>query len=99
MEAFLHPDTRQLAADALDRPGVGGRRFAALTAALGRVLDDYSLVRFVPLDITDDENVTDLLTVIDNTIQYGEDLEVRTESLEDLTEDKGDDAGGGGGNE
>nr|CRZ23542.1 Bm9284 [Brugia malayi] len=32
-------------------------------------------VRFVPLDIGDDESISDLLLLIDNTIQHGEDLE------------------------
>lgn len=33
-------------------------------------------VRFVPLDIEDDESISDLLSLIDSTIQHGEDLEV-----------------------
>ena len=32
-------------------------RYGELTVALGRVLDDYSLVKFFPLDITNEENV------------------------------------------
>ena len=35
-----------------------------MSAALGRLLDDYSLVKFFPLDITNEENVVDLLTVV-----------------------------------
>ena len=50
-----------------------------------------SLVKFFPLDPTDESNVNDLLITVDNTIQYGEDLEVRTESKEDLTEIGGED--------
>ena len=38
------------------------------------------------MDPTDEGNVSDLLITVDNTIQYGEDLEVRTESKEDLTQ-------------
>jgi len=85
LEAFLHPDARELLADA--RTSAGGR-YASLTAALGRVLEDYSLVRFHPLDPRDEDNVADLLQAIDNTIQYGEDLEVRTESQEDLRQEQ-----------
>lgn len=84
LDVFLHPDTRELTTEA-KMQGAGGR-FAKLTEALGRVLDDYSLVKFFPLDIRDEENVQDLLQAIDNCIQYGEDLEVRTESLENLAE-------------
>ena len=42
------------------------------------MLDDYSLVNFFPLDITIEENAQDSLTLIDNSIQYGEDLDVKT---------------------
>ena len=41
-----------------------GEKHARLSAALGRLLDDYSLVKFFPLDITNEENVVDLLTVV-----------------------------------
>jgi len=39
-------------------------------------------VRFFPLNIYDEENVGDLFLMIDNTIQYGEDLEVDTRDFE-----------------
>ena len=32
-------------------------RYGQLSVALGRVLDDYSLVKFFPLDITNEENL------------------------------------------
>ena len=38
-------------------------------------IDDYSMVKFFPLDITDDESIADILLQIDMAIQYGEDLE------------------------
>jgi hypothetical protein len=34
-----------------------GYRYGELSAALARVLDDYSLVKFFPLDITSEENI------------------------------------------
>ncbi len=40
-------------------------------------IDDYSLVKFVPLDITDEEMIGAVLYEVDNSIQYGEDLEPR----------------------
>lgn len=41
------------------------------------MLEDYSIVKFVPLNNEEDESIEQLLLVIDTTIQYGEDLEVR----------------------
>jgi hypothetical protein len=46
-------------------------------------------VRFYPLNIKDEENVADLLLMIDNMIQYGEEADVKTHDLE--YEDKDDD--------
>ena len=38
-------------------------------------IDDYSLVKFLPLDVSDEESIGDILIQIDMAIQYGEDLE------------------------
>jgi len=38
-------------------------------------LDDYGLVKFTPLDQSDEESISDCLLQIDLAIQYGEDLE------------------------
>ena len=45
----------------------------ALIESLGKILDNYSLVNYFPLDITDEDNIFDLYMMIDNTIQFGED--------------------------
>ena len=48
-----------------------------LTDSIGRLLDDYSMISFVPLNIQDEDSIDTLLAVVDASIQYGEDLEVR----------------------
>ena len=58
-------------------------KYHALTHALGKVLDDYSLVKYFPLDITDEENITDLLLMIDNVIQFGEDADVKVRDFDE----------------
>lgn len=40
-------------------------------------IDDYSLVQFLPLDVSDEDSLPEVLLYIDNTIQYGEDLDVK----------------------
>ena len=40
-------------------------------------IDDYSLVQFHSLDVSEEDTIGDLLMYIDTTIQYGEDLDVR----------------------
>ena len=48
-----------------------------LTEAICVLLDDYSMVSFIPLNIRDEESIDHVLSHVDHTIQYGEDLEVR----------------------
>jgi len=48
-------------------------------SCVGRLLqvDDFSLVKYVPLNATDEDSVALVLAQIDNAIQYGEDIEPR----------------------
>ena len=59
-----------------------------LTEALGHLIEDYSLVQFVPLDITDEDSITAVLAAIDNMIQYGEDLEVKVTDFDPPDDDE-----------
>lgn len=40
-------------------------------------LEDYGLVQFLPLDISDEDSVGEMLLFIDNIIQFGEDEDVK----------------------
>jgi len=52
VDEFLFPEPRML----LERLSAStGPRFAALNMAVGQLLEEFSLVSFVPLDITDEE--------------------------------------------
>ncbi|MFH4973562.1 hypothetical protein AB6A40_000271 [Gnathostoma spinigerum] len=75
VESFLDANSRSILQCEPVTPWTAKHR--KLTDAITTVLDDYSLVRFVPLDIKDTDSVSDLLLLIDTTIQYGEDLEVK----------------------
>eukprot|EP00752_Nemacystus_decipiens_P002239 g2123.t1 len=59
--------------------GTSGRgplpRLARLTEAISGVLDDYTMVNFLPLDIRDEEDIALVLNHADYIVQYGEDLE------------------------
>ena len=69
------------------------QRHQRLTNAIGTILEDYSLIRYAPLNIKDEESLENLLLMIDNTMQYGEDLDVKgayDQPADDLnTEDDG----------
>ncbi|CAI4221073.1 unnamed protein product [Auanema sp. JU1783] len=85
VEDFLETDTRSIVD--LDSTHSWNERHRNLTRAIAQVLEDYSIVKFVPLNVDDDESVEQLLLVIDTTIQYGEDLEVRDRYPEEIDED------------
>jgi GPN-loop GTPase len=51
-------------------------RHYSLTQAIAQVLDDYSMVSFVPLNIQDEDSIDHVLTMLDHVVQYGEDAEV-----------------------
>lgn len=74
---FLEPDSSLLLED--DRLG---ERHSQLSEAIAKVIEEYSLVKFMPLNIKVEESIGDLLLVIDNAIQYGEDLDVKTHDFD-----------------
>ena len=63
------------------------RRDDRLTDALCQLLEDYSMVGFIPLNIKDEESVEHVLSTADHAIQYGEDLEVRGADQDDFDND------------
>jgi GTPase SAR1 family protein len=66
-----------------------------LTDSISQLLDDWQMVSFVPLNITSEESMEHVLMVVNHTIQYGEDLEVRGVERDDdmpgMDGDHGDD--------
>ncbi|KAL3801146.1 hypothetical protein ACHAW5_011094 [Stephanodiscus triporus] len=59
------------------------RRWNRLTEAICSLLDDYSMVGFIPLNINDEDSISHVLATVDHAIQYGEDLEVRGADYDD----------------
>lgn len=53
------------------------QKFKKLTKAVCGLVDDYSMVRFLPYDQSDEESMNIVLQHIDFAIQYGEDLEFK----------------------
>lgn len=70
------------------------RRFRQLTNALARVVDDFSLVRFIPLNISDENSIEEVFYSVNNAIQYGEDADVReAPEIDDVGDDDDVDSG------
>ncbi|KAJ3324753.1 ATP binding protein [Boothiomyces sp. JEL0866] len=84
LERFFSADTSLLLEDAnaSTRPD-----FHNLNQALVRLIDEYSMVNLIPLNIKDEDSIQYLLSHIDNAIQYGEDLEPK-EVVDDIEDDE-----------
>ncbi|CAD6216419.1 GSCOCG00004577001-RA-CDS [Cotesia congregata] len=89
LDRYLEPDPYFLLADMEDDPW--NQKYCRLTNAIGELIDSYSLVRFTPLDITDDESISDVRITIDNAIQFGEDEDVKTQDFGAEDEENEDD--------
>lgn len=74
MEKFYHPDIAELVAELNEDSNPS---LFKLNEAMGSLLEDYSLVGFLPLNIYDPDSIAFVLAHIDNAIQYGEDVEPR----------------------
>lgn len=81
LDNYIDPDPDSLLEDAEENPW--NERYRSLTTTLGRIIADYSLVHFLPLNIKDEESIADIKLTIDNTIQYGEDADVKVRDFDD----------------
>ncbi|KZC05351.1 PREDICTED: GPN-loop GTPase 3 [Dufourea novaeangliae] len=85
LDKYLEPDPHSLLAD-MEKDS-WNEKYRNLTEAVGRLIEDYSLVRFYPLNIKDEESIADIKLTIDNIIQYGEDVDVKIRDFDDPAED------------
>ncbi|KAF6030337.1 GPN3 [Bugula neritina] len=72
LDEYLDPDLQVLLAN---EKMPGSSKFSKLNACIASLIDNYGLVKFFPLDQSDEDSITDVLLQIDLAIQYGEDLE------------------------
>lgn len=84
IERFLDPDPKSIIDD---NEAWQNKKFQKLNEALAQVIDDYSMVQFLPLDSTNEDSVANVLLQIDHAIQYGEDLEVKEAKDQDQDDD------------
>ncbi|XP_005183647.1 GPN-loop GTPase 3 isoform X1 [Musca domestica] len=89
LDKYLDPDARALLGDVTEE-SAWGRQHRKLSAAIGSLIEDFSLVRFVPMNVDDEESIQDLLLQIDNVIQYGEDADVKVHDFDPPEEEEGD---------
>lgn len=76
LERFLDPDLTFLLQDE-QNSCKWGKKFSKLNKAICSLIENFSLVKFLPLNIKSHESIGEILLTIDNAIQYGEDLDVK----------------------
>jgi len=69
LDRFLDPDPLLLVDEV---NAVTNPRFHALNQAIVQLIEDFNMVQFLPLDVTDEDSLELVLSHIDNTLQYGE---------------------------
>ena len=75
LEEFLEADASALG-DLLHKGT--SPAFYKLNSAICEMLDEWSMVQFLPLDPRDEDTVEIILAQVDNTIQYHDDVEPKT---------------------
>merc|ERR1712150_39282 len=75
MERYLEPNMLSLLKQEMDESAAFGQKFQKLNKAIANLIDDYSLVNFFPLDITDEESIGAILLQADTSLQYFDELE------------------------
>jgi GTPase SAR1 family protein len=80
-DKYLEVNVPNILAD--DQNTSQSSKFVSLSEAIGELLDQWNLVNFVPLDITNQDCISDLLAHIDNATQYGENEEPHEPSDEE----------------
>ena len=69
LSSFFDPQVDELM---LDINNNTSGKYRALNEAISTLITEYSMVSFLPLDITDEDSISLVLSHIDHTIQYGE---------------------------
>ena len=75
LDPYLTPDHTALADELDERMDP---KYRKLNRAIASVMEDFSLISFVPLDISDEDSLQFMLYQCDCAIGYGEDADVRT---------------------
>ncbi|KAH9824768.1 GPN-loop GTPase [Melampsora americana] len=69
LERYLDPDPDLLVDEVNSKTNV---KFHNLNQAISQLIQDFNMVSFLPLDVTDEESLGTILSHIDNSMQYGE---------------------------
>lgn len=81
LDEYLEPDTSFLLLEEEAWNTSWSNKYKRLTKVLAQVIDDYSLVKFVPMNMHEEESLNDIFFAVDNALQYDEELEVKARDI------------------
>ncbi|TVU45395.1 hypothetical protein EJB05_04882 [Eragrostis curvula] len=84
VEEYLDPNAQVLLSQLNQQMGP---RFGKLNKCLAELVDDYSMVNFIPLDLRKESSIQYVLSYIDNCIQYGENADVKVRDFDPEEDD------------
>lgn len=82
LDEYLEPDTNFLLLEESRWNTSWSKKYRKLTKSLARVIDDYSLVKFVPMNMFEEESLNDILFAADEAVQFDEEREVKVKDYE-----------------
>lgn len=83
LEEYLDPDTDFLLLEESSWNTAWSKKYQRLTKALASVIDDYSLVKFVPMNMYEEESLNDILFTVDEALQFDEEREVKIKDFDE----------------
>ncbi|OMJ16983.1 GPN-loop GTPase 3, partial [Smittium culicis] len=72
LDRYFDPDKSLLLSEANKQTPP---KFLSLNNAISSIIDEFSMVSFIPLDISDEDSIAYVISHADNSIQFGEDEE------------------------
>ena len=82
---YLEPDPLLLTEEANESLNP---KFHNLNRSIVQLINDFSMINFMPLDATSEESVERLFSHIDHAMQWGEDEEVKMKDMEQYEPDE-----------
>lgn len=82
LDEYLEPDTNFLLLEESSWNTAWSKKYTKLTRSLAQVIDDYSLVKFVPMNMYEEESLNDIIFSVDEALQFDEEREVKPKDLD-----------------
>lgn len=82
LDEYLEPETDYLLMEESSWNTSWSKKYQKLTKSLAQVIDDYSLVKFVAMNMYQEESLNDILFAVDNALQFDEEQEVKARDID-----------------